>query len=257
MINTWSKFIYGTTIGSSNAFGDFEEGVTLFAAEVNPSGYTLAELLSAVRDAFNAVGGQTYTVTVNRTSGIVTISAPSNFKLLLSSGVNVASSFWSILGFSQGVDLTGTNTYSGAVPAGQTYYPQFLLQSYISPDDYQQAISPTVNRTMTGRTELVEFGVDTFIQLDIQFITNAKMDGVVIKNNPSGLAAVRAFMQDITKKSRFEFWADLNDSGTIYKCVLESSKSHKDGSGYMLNERYADGLPGVFDTGPMTLRVVS
>ena len=257
MIKTWSKFIYGTSIDATNDYGDFKEGATSFAANVSSGPYTLAELITAVQAAFNAVGGQTYTVSLDRTTGLVTISAASNFSLLLSSGANVGVSFWSILGFTQAADLTGANTYTGASRAGKIYYPQFLLQSYVSPDDYQVSYEPMVNRTADGRTELVRFGVDKMIEMDIQFITDLAMDGAVIKNNPTGVADVEAFLQDITGKSRFEFVPDVDTPSTLYKCVLESMPNYKDGTGYKLIERFADGLPGVFGTGLMTLRVVS
>lgn len=257
MINTWSKFTYGTTITAANCYGDFKEGATSYAGLASPSTYTLGELITEVAEAFNAVGGQTYTVALNRTTGYVTISAASNFSLLLGTGANVGSSFWTVLGFTQGTDQTGTNSYTGAIPAATTYYPQFLLQSYVSPDDYQESIQPTVNRTMSGRTELVRFGVDKMIQMDIQFITSKAMDGAIIKNNPNGVANAEAFLQDITSKSRFEFVPDLTAPSTLYKCVCEKMPVYGDGSGYMLKERINDGLPGIFDTGVITLRVVS
>lgn len=257
MITTRSKFIYGTTVDSSNANGDFQEGATVYLATLLSSAYTLAELVTAVQTALNTVGGQTYTVSLSRSTGLVTISAASTFRLLLGTGANLGQAFWTVLGFTQGIDLTGATTYTGASRAGTTYTPQFFLQSYVSPDDYREAIQPTVNRTMTGRTELVRFGVDQFIDMDIQYITDSQMDGAVIRNNPSGVANARSFMQDITSKSRFEFVPDVGTPGTVYKCICEMTPGFKDGSGYKLKERFADGLPGVFETGVITLRVVS
>ncbi len=258
MITTFSKFIYGTTITSANNLGDFKEGATSFIATLGNSPMTLGEIVVAVAAAFNMVGGQTYTVSINRTSGLVTISAASNFSLLLSSGISVGQSFWSILGFHQGADLTGSNTYTGSVQAGSTYLPQFLLQSYVGPNEYRKSIDPTVNRTATGRTELVSFGVDQMIEMDIQFITNLVMDGVVIKNNPNGLTQADAFLQDITNgKSRFEFVPDILNPGTFLKVVCDVTQGFNDGSGYKLQEQYMQNLPGVFNTGVILLRVVS
>lgn len=257
MINTWSKFIYGTTIHTTNNKGDFQEGATEFAMALDADSYTLGELLAAVEDALNEEGDNTYTVTISRTTGLVTIAANSTFSLLLLTGDNQAQSFWSLLGFSQAADRTGAATYTGTMPAASVYYPQFLLQSYVSPNDFQMSIEPTVNRTMSGRTELVRFGVDRMIEMDLQFITDKVMDGVVIKNNPSGVADAQAFLQDITGKTRFEFVPDIATPGTFYKVVLDAMPGYKDGSAYKLKELFMQNLPGIFQTGVMTLRVVT
>lgn len=256
MISTWSKFVYGTTIAGTNYLGDFKEGSTAYVATLLPGPRTLGELLVDVQTALNLVGGQVYTVAINRTTGIVTVSAPGTFILPLATGVNIGNMFWPLLGFTQGTDLTGANTYSGKIQAASTYYPQFLLQSYIGPDDYKTAIDPTVNRTASGRTELVSFGIDQLIEFELKFLTDLKMDGLIIRNDPSGLEKVRAFLQEITTKSRFEFMPDFATPSTFYKCVLESIDQNKTGSGYKLKELYTQGLPGIFETGILQLRVV-
>lgn len=258
MINTWSKFIYGTTVGVSNYLGDFKEGTDKYVATLDSGPYTITELCEAIEDALNETGGQTYTVTFSRTTGKVTIAATSTFSLLLSSGDNVGNGFWSMIGFTSGADQTGTNTYTGNVRAGTEYYPQFLLQSYVGPNDFKQSIDPTVNRTSSGRTELVSFGVDRMIEMELKFITNLAMDGVVIKNNPSGLTAAEAFLTDITTlKSRFEFVPDIATPSGYYKCVCDKMTGMSDGSGFKLKELFMQNLPGIFETGVMTLRVVT
>jgi hypothetical protein len=257
MIHTFSKFIYGTSMDATNNNGDFKESGGALLATVEAGPYTLGELCEAVADALTAAGGQTYTVTYSRTTGLVTISAAGTFQLLLGSGANRLESYWEILGFTQGSDQTGTNTYTGASRAGTEYYPQFMLQSYVGPDNYKQAIDPTVNRTSSGRTELVSFGTDEMIEMDIKFITNLPMDGVVIKNNPTGLTDAVAFFDDITLKSRFEFVPDIATPGTFHKVVLESMPNFKDGSGYKLKELFMQNLPDIYETGLMQLRVVS
>ncbi len=257
MINTWSKFNFGTSINQTNYLGDFKEGSSTFLATLAAQSQTLGELLVNVQAAFNLAGGQAYTVSINRSTGFVTISAPGNFSLLLSTGVNKVKSFWSILGFTQAADLTSANTYTGLVPAAQVYYPQFYLQSYVGPNDSQLGYDSTVNRTATGRTEIVRFGIDQMIEMDIQFITNIAMDNAVIKNNPSGVTQAETFMQELISKARFEFVPDISNPGTFFKVVCDQTQGYSDGSGYKLKERFADGLPGIFDTGVITLRVVT
>jgi hypothetical protein len=257
MINTWSKFIYGGNITTSNNLGDFSEGGGDLVATLDAMSYTIGELLEALEDALNLAGANTYTCSVNRTTGLVTIAADDTFDLLLNSGDNNAQSFWSILGFDTSADLTGDDSYTGTMRAGTTYYPQFLLQSYIGPDDNKAAIDPMVNRTPTGRTEVIRFGVDRFIEFDIKFITDRLMDGVVIKNNPSGHAQAQAFLTDIIAKTRFEFVPDMATPATFYKVVCESTVGFKDGTGFKLKELFMQNLPDVYETGVITLRVVS
>lgn len=257
MIKTFSKFIYGTTMTVDNNNGDFKEGVPALLATVSAGPYSISELCTAVGAALTAAGGQTYSVVYNRSTGLVTISAASNFSLLLGTGANRAESFWSILGFTQGTDLTGANTYTGIKRAGVEYYPQFYLQGYVGPDEFREAIDPTVNRTSSGRTELVSFGIDRMIEFDIKFITNKPTDGIIIKNSPTGLDDARSFLQDVTQKSRFEFMPDLATPSTYYKVILESSPGYKDGSGYKLKELYTQNLPDFYETGTLQLRVVT
>lgn len=257
MINTWSKFIYGTTVDTINNFGDFTEGATTYAAQVPSSSYSLSELIAAISTALNAAGGQVYTVALDRSTMLVTISAPGNFSLLLGTGLNRGQAFWDDIGFTQSSDLTGANTYTGASTAAKTYFPQFLLQSYCGPNDYQVAVDPMVNRTAAGRTEMVRFGVDLMLEFDLQFITNIVMDGIVIKNNPTGVQDAESFLQDITGKSRFEFVPDVNSPEAFNKVICDQMPGYNDGSGYKLKEMFMQGLPGIFTTGIITLRVVT
>ncbi len=257
MINTWSKFNFGFTIDTTNSIGDFSEGGSALTATLDAQGYTLGEICMALAAALNLSGANTYTVTVSRTTHRVTIAANHNFELLLNTGDHSLVSFWELLGFSLAADLTGAATYTGTSQAGQIYYPQFLLQSYVPSNLNQQSLEPMVNRTASGRTELIRFGIDEFIEFELKFITDLAMDGLIIKNNPGGVAAAQAFLEDITTKSRFEFVPDVAHPSTFEKVVLESMQSAKDGSGFKLKELYMQNLPGIFETGIMTLRVVT
>lgn len=256
MINTWSKFIYGTTVTQSNYLGDFNEGAADLLASLTPGSFTLGELCLAIQTALNQVGGQIYTVALDRATGLVTISAAGNFELLIGTGANINFSFWSMLGFT-GADLSGHNSYTGNLEAGTSYYPQFLLQSYIPPEINKMARTPMVNETATGRTELIRFGIDQIISFELKYLTDIPMDGVVIKNNPAGIAAVTAFFDGIIDKSRFEFVPDVNTPATIYKVLLDTTESYKDGTGFRLKELFMQNLPGMYETGVVTLRVVT
>jgi hypothetical protein len=88
---------------------DFNDG-SVKVVTVTPGAYTSATLCSQLTTQLNAVSSN-FTVTFNPNTLLITIANSSNFSLLFSSGANAATSTASILGYN-GVDLTGTNTYT-------------------------------------------------------------------------------------------------------------------------------------------------
>lgn len=256
MIYSFSKFNYGITINTENNKLNFSEGGPELTITLNSGSYTHDEFKTAVSSGFNSVGGQAYTVTLNRNTNVFTISAPGNFEILLATGTDIAVSFAEMLGFTQVADLTGTNSYSGAEASGYEYYPQFYLQSYVDNTIYQSSVDVTVNRTASGRVEIVRFGVDNFIEMDIKFITDRPMDGNVIKNNPNGLSDAIDFMQYITQKKKFEFVKDASTPNDFVKVILESTPGYADGTGFKLRELFNQNLPDIYETGVIKLRVL-
>jgi len=256
MIKTWSKFNYGIQISTSNNKLDFSEGSGQLTATLESGDYTLGEFAEAVSTAMNTVGALDYTATLDRATNQVTLSAPSNFSLLLSSGTNIGVSYADLLGFMQVVDLTGASTYTGSDPAGFEYFPQFLLQSYVPPEHQRKSADATINKSGSGRVEVVRFGIERFIDMDIRFITNLPMDHNVIRNNPNGLADAIEFLNDISEKNRFEFVPDVDLPDNYYKVILESFPGYENGTGFKLKELYGQNLPDIYETGVMKLRVV-
>jgi hypothetical protein len=256
MINTFSKFNYGLTITATNYAGNFNEGGAELLAQVDSGSYTLGEFAEALQDAFNAAGALTYAVAVNRANNSLTISASGNFTLMLDTGTSLLT-FWETIGFNQTADLSGAATYTGGTYAGYIYYPQFMLQSYVPPEHYLQCIDAAVNKTASGRVEVVSFGTEQFIEFDLQWMTNNSMDGVWIKNNPQGVEDVLHFLTDVTKKRRFEFVPDVDDPSTFYKVIVESTPGFTNGTGFKLKELYTKNLPGFYETGIIKLRVVT
>jgi len=257
MIYTYSKFNYGMLVDDSSNKLDFSEGGGQLTAELTSGSYTLGEYASALQSAMRAAGLLEYTVSVNRSGNIITISAPSTFSLLLNTGTNVGVSLAETIGFMQASDLTGASSYSGSVKAGSEYYPQFMLQSYVPSAHYKQSADATVNKTASGRVEIVRFGTEKFIEMDIKFITSRVMDGIVIKNNSNGLQSALDFLTDITQKRRFEFVENINSPAVYEKVILESFPSHNDGTGFKLRELFSQNLPDIYETGVLKLRVVS
>lgn len=257
MIYTYSKFNYGISVNTNNNKLNFSEGGPELTVTLNSGSYTLGEFVDAIDSGLNSTGALDYNATLNRTTNVITISASGNFNLLLNSGTSAGVSFAPLAGFTQTSDLTGVATYIGASPAGSQYRPQFLLQSYVPSTIFQQSSDAVVNKTASGRVEVVRFGVEKYIEMDIKFVTSLPMDGVVIKNDPNGLQNCIDFMSDISQKTRFEFVPDVNTPAVFEKVILESAPSYSNGTGFKLKELFSQNLPDIYETGVIKLRVVS
>lgn len=255
-LDTFSIFYYGFTIDSTNQNLNFNEGSGELTAVLTPGTYAMDEMRLVIKTAMDAVGVNEYTVTIDRATRAFTIaSIGNNFDLLLSSGSQVGTSPFTLLGFSQGVDLTGTDTYTSATAAGDFYEPQFKLQDYVDPEMFQERIDATNNESASGKIESVAFGTRKFINLSVKFVTNIPMDNKVIKNNPTGKSDLERFLQDIIKKGKFEFMADIDDRDTFTTVLVESLPGNNKGTGYRLTELVGQNLPGIFEVNNIRLRV--
>lgn len=259
LLPNFSQFYYGYEITAEpyNGYIDVDEGSGEVAIEVPVGSYTLTELVIAIRNAMNTQATLDYSVGVDRATRRITISASTNFDILANTGTHTGSGIYSLLGFSSAADYTGLASYTGQSASGKCYQPQFKLQSYVGPDDWQQRNEAAVNVSASGsQVEVVNFGIARFAQFDIKFITNKTMDGFVIKNNSSGLEDARDFLQSITSKNFFEFMPSVNAPNAFYKVLLESTPEYSDGTGYRLRELWDQGLPGIFETGVLKVRVL-
>ena len=255
IINSFSKFYYIDEVTTQNFYLDFDEGAGELSAEVDSGSYTPTELALAVESALNDTGLLTYEVTFNRADRSYTIEADGNFSLLIDTGSHVGNDIFPLTGFI-GADLTGLATYAGAAAASQ-YLPQFRLQDYVSPEDLQKAISPSVNKSASGDIEVVRFGVEKFYEFNIMFITNIDQGvGGPIRTNLSGEEAARLFLRFCTTKNKLEIMPDEKNLGDYHTILLESTEEDSKGTGYRLKELYAKGLPGYFETGKLVFRLV-
>jgi hypothetical protein len=256
MIRTWSKFNYGHTIDTQNQFICFSEGAGELVGTIPVGNYTLGEFADAVQDAFNGAGDLTYTVTLSRATNRLTIAASGNFTILLDTGT-VSATAYELMGFSQIVDLTGDDSYTGESPSGSEYFPQFYLQSYVPPENWIESVDATVNKSADGRVEVVRFGLERKMEMDIKFITNLPMDGVIIRNNPTGLARALDYLSYVSQKKKFEFIPDTLNPSTFHKVILEKAPGYDKGTGFKLRELFGQNLPDVYETGVITLRVIA
>lgn len=259
-LSTFSQFFYGFTVDSTNNLIDFNEtgGSSGLQATINTGSYTLTDFLTAVKTAMDAAGTGTYTVSVARATRLISITGPSGgFSLLTNSGSGSGSSPWSLMGFDETADQTGSTGYTGASGAGSVYAPQFRLQDYVASTDWQELVDVNVIESANGDIETFAFGTRNFIQCNITYANDySQPTSSIIKNDASGVANLRAFMVDITKKRPFEFMPDIDTPTTYQEVLLESTPDTKDGTGFRLKEMYSKGMPGYFETGVLKLRVL-
>lgn len=256
MINTYSKFYYGHEIDEDNYKLDFDEGGSQLTAELNYGEYTLTEFVVELQRALNAAGALTYTCSVNRSTRIITIAASGNFTLRVATGTNSGTSVFALVGFT-GSNRTGSATYAGDTASGSVYSPQFLLQDYVPAENNQKASDVTVNESATGIVEMVRFGIIEMIEMNIRFITNiVQPSGGPIISDTSGVSNANTFMRYIVNKYPVEFIPDVDTPATFHKVILESTANDSKGAAYKLRERFDIGIPGYYETGLLTFRVV-
>jgi len=258
-IETFSIFYFlDEDIDSTNQNLNFNEGAGELTAVLTPGSYTHTELAVVVKTAMDAAGTQVYTVVFNRTDRTYTISSVGNFDLLITSGSQIGTGPFTLLGFT-GADVTGATTHTSNTTSGDAYEPQFLLQAFVDGDDNQAKIDPSVNESASGLVEVVSFGTRELFEMNIRYATDRDVTkSGFIKNNASGVADLRSFMQRVTTKSPFEFMPDKGSRSTFDKLLLESTPEDTKGTAYKLKElSMNDGPTGFFDTGLLTMRVVA
>jgi len=161
-----------------------------------------------------------------------------------------------MIGFA-GADRTGFATYQGNLSSGSAYEPQYILQSHVPKENFKKTVSASVNESASGIVEIVRFGSVRFTEFNIQFITDRKTDGRLMKYNPSGVTAANSFMDYVTKVAPIEFMPDISVRNTFQTIQVESTPEHKDGIDYKLRELFDRGLPLIFETGLLRFRVLA
>lgn len=257
MINTYSKLYYGVEITASTKHFDFDEGSGELSVELDIGEYTINGLAESLQTKLNELGGDTYTVTVNRSTRIMTISSTGTFDVLISTGTNAATGCYSVLGITDVSDITNVSSTSSDVAIGESYSPQYKLQDYVDEKDMRKLRNATRNKSASGQVEVQSFGTDRMFQFSIKFATDIyQPSGGPILNNQRGVDDLRAFMQWCIQQKIVEFMPDSSSPNTYYTLLLESSDYDSNGLGYKLNEQYSRGLVGYFETGTLTFRIL-
>ena len=236
MINTWSAFYYGQYIDATNRYFDFDEGGSELTAILRIGDYTLTTFASEVSRALNEAGGQTYTVSVDRTSRKLTISATSNFSLLVSSGSHSGASAFSLIGFTL-LDKTGTNSYEGDSGSGSSFIPQVKLQKYTPFSYNKKVLDSTTTVSSDGTTvQTVSNGDAYFMKCQMQYINNYDQESSVMLKNTGAIAEAIAFLEYATKKRKMEFTYNYLAPNTYETCLLESTPEDQSGTAFELKE---------------------
>ena len=256
-LSTFSSFHYGHTVTTLNSSIDFDEGGSELQATLNPGDYSLEEYAEEVKRAMDDAGAQTYTVSVNRTTGFMTIAATSNFTLRALTGTRFGSSAYPMMGFTVVANFTGTNTYTGTLRSGSIYLPQSLLVDHVGSENFVEKTEAVVNESASGRVQVFTFGTTSFIEFTIRLANDYTQPScqTQIETQASGVANLRAFMNYIVTKAKFEYMPNRAVATTFEKVILESTPASRNGTSFKLQE--LESAPGYFSTGRLRLRVVT
>ena len=253
-LTTYSGFIYGHTITDNNNWIDFSEnGVDELSNQVDFGSYSFTNFVNKVLQAMNEIGSQEYQASIDRLTRKVTISAPSNFELYVTTGIHSEISVFNLLGFTS--NKSGNNLYEADIASGSFFEPQFYLQNYVDFEDNVKTAQSKVNESASGRNvEVVSYGTNKFMQCNVTLQTNITPQKV-IKQNAQGVDDLRSFMNYAITKAPLEFVRDIEQVG-FNTCLLESTPEDQKGTAFRLKELYSRKLVGYFETGTLTFREI-
>jgi hypothetical protein len=255
-IKTHSAFYFGYVVNADNQYINFKEGAGVEKTAIVPVGtYSLTRLLQVVAAALNTASLVDWSLQVNRSTRVVTLTA----SLLFGTGGNAVKSIAPLLGFNL-LDYNNLTIFTGAFASGKAYYPQYLLQDYKDKTETQKLINATINKSASKQTVSVQhFGVEMFYKFNIKYITNRNVEGspAFWVNNSSAVEEAKEFLQWITQKYIVEFMPDQADPDTYDRMYLDTSAQDNDGVGYTLIEYVDRDLPNFFESGLLTFTVIT
>lgn len=255
-LHTRSSFYFGQLVTTGGIHIDFSEGGPELTAILVPNYYSPTQFCAEVTRALNSAGALTYTCSFNRSTRIITISATGTFSILKSTGSHAENPIYDVLGMTGG-DVSGASSYTFSNPSGYQYTPQFYLLDYLAPEDNEQAVDGSINKSAAGVIEVVKYGLESFVEFTIDFINNdPRSDEQYIEQDLSGVENARQFMGEVIQKANIEFMPDRDDSSTFYTIQIERTQSNNLGLGYRLREKTQQGFLGYYSTGLLTFRLI-
>ena len=253
-LDTLSTFYYGFLITKDNQYLDFDEGGGPLFTTLNIGDYTFEEFCTELQNALNLTGALTYTVTKNRTTRMITISATGTFSLLCASGSHIGTGCFGLIGFT-GADKTGASSYVGNQASGFEYRPQLILKNYVKPEDFEVKETAVVSMSANGQVQTISYGEGQRMVCNIIGATNlVGVNNYLFFENVNGLENLRHFLRYLITKSKIEFIPDVADRNTYYNLLLESTKASKDGTQYRIDNM--DGSKYYYESGDMVFRKV-
>lgn len=250
----YSAFNYGHNISNSNRYLNFSEGGPQLLASLPIGSFTLGEVPGLIASALNEVGGQEYSCSLDRTTRKLTISAPSNFELLIDSGYNSVISFFELAGFT-GLDLVGSNSYEGNIETGKQYITQTEVKGYIDFRENKEKIDSVIRTTPNGLVETISYGTLEKASFDLPFITN-KIPQNFIRETATGKEELEEFMDYAIEKRPLEFIKDINDPLTYTPCILDKTQGYGKGDGYKLNHLVTRKLKDYYELRGLVFRKI-
>lgn len=251
-LTTLTKFYYGHTVTIENQNVDFDEGGPEIKGVLRVGSYSLDEYRAEWQRMLRTFGTQDYVVTVDRDTGIMTVTAPLAFSLLAATGTRIGTGAWTMAGF-DAVDQTGTSI-SGDFRSGKIYRPQYLLHNYASVEHFRLKESAAVNVSANGEVQTLQFGDGSRMKCNIIAITDKlglKVDPWF--ENANGVADALDFLNYLITKGTVEFMPDVDAPNNFVKLLLDSTQSDRQGTGFELkNMRTKD----VYETGDLVFRKV-
>lgn len=253
-INTLSQFFYGTTVTILNRAIDFDEGGGFLTATLRVGSYSVTEYAAEVQRAMREAGTQAYVVTFNRSTGLMTISAPFNFEINIATGPRAGTGAYTMMGFTGLVDLIGANSYTGNALCGDRYVTQYVVNDYVRDEHNIVKENGTVNSTPAGLVQQVTYGDGSRIQMNIRVITDKtdlKLDPFF--NNPTGIADFMRFIAFALSKGTLEFMPDKDLPNTFFKVYLESTREDRSALRFTLKNMKT---PDFYESGTLVFRKV-
>ena len=246
---TRSKWVFGHNVTQDNQNITIVEGLDTFVIAIDVGSYTFTEFASQIQFQMNEVLTETYTVTTNRDAQTLTIDSTGTFDLLIFSGN--ASSLFPLMGFT-GADLTGVSSATSDSMSGENYTPQIPLQDFINFDNDQAASLSSVNTSASGRVQAVRFGINKFMTCNIRWVHDTDSVKTFLEADPNAESNLRNFLEYATLKRRLEFVPNVGDNSTFTPCILESTRSSRDGTGFQIRE--IQNLAGWYESGRLRFR---
>lgn len=255
MALTFSKFYGGFFIDESSFYLPFKEGAgPELDAQVAIGTYSATDFCAAISAAMNLVGSQAYAVTFDRTTRFITISAPSAFTLLGSTGLTSGLSILNRIGFP--TDTISSTSNTASIACGYEYRPQFPLQDYLPSKNNSKSVEATINKSASGIVQVVRFGLEKYIEFSIQYVNNEPGDSDIIRYNPNAIDELNAFMLDSTAKNYIEFMYNETDVNTFETLLLDTTAGDSKGTGYKLKEMTGKKLYGYWESGLLTYKKI-